>query len=56
MDPNARKCIFFGYALTFKFKQYQLYNLVSKRLIVWRDLILDEKESYPKPVVGERGE
>ena len=54
LDPNARKCIFIGYALTCK--QYRLYDPVSKRLIVSRDVVFNEKESYHTCAVGERGE
>ena len=54
LDPNARKCIFIGYALTCK--QYRLYDPISKRLIISRDVIFNEKESYHTQVVGERGE
>ena len=55
LDPNARKCIFIGYALTCK--QYRLYDPISKRLtVISRDVIFNEKESYHTQVVGERGE
>ena len=54
LDPNARKCIFIGYALSCK--QYRLYNPVSKRLIISRDVVFSEKESYHTRAVGERGE
>ena len=54
LDPNAWKCIFIRYALTCK--QYRLYDPVNKRLIVSRDVIFSEKESYHTLAVGERGE
>ena len=54
LDPNAQKCVFIGYALTCK--QYCLYDPVSKWLLVSRDVIFSEKESYYTSAVGERGE
>ena len=54
LDPNARRCVFIGYALTCK--QYPLYDPVSKQLKVSRDLVFSEKEPYHTRTVGERGE
>ena len=46
--------MFIGYALTRK--QYRLYDPVSKRLIISRDVVFSEKEAYYTRSVGERGE
>ena len=54
LDPNMRKCMFIGYALTCK--QYRLYDPISKRLIISRDAVFNEKEAYHECAVGKRGE
>ena len=46
--------MFIGYALTTK--QYRLYDPVSKRLIILRDVVFSEKEAYHHRAVGEQGE
>ena len=54
LDPNARRYKFIGYALTCK--QYRIYDPVSKRLIISRDVVFSEKEAYHFRAAGEQGE
>ena len=44
LDPNAKKCVFVGYATTTK--QYKLYDPVKKKVTLSRDVEFKEKESY----------
>lgn len=44
MNEKCIKCIFIG--CHFENKDYTLYDLVSKKLIISRDVIYDKREDY----------
>lgn len=44
LDDNSTKCIFVGYSS--ETKGYRLYNPLSKKLLISRDVVFDEKSSW----------
>ncbi|KAL4575763.1 hypothetical protein LXL04_011848 [Taraxacum kok-saghyz] len=51
LDDKSEKCIFLGYSE--KSKVYKLYNPVTKKTIVSRDVIFEEQKSWTKTVQAE---
>ena len=54
LDPRATKCAFMGYSSTQK--GYKCYNLVTKRLVVSRDVKFDETTLYFSRKVDDEGQ
>jgi len=44
LDENSEKCILVGYST--QSKAYKLYNPVSRKVIISRDVIFDEATSW----------
>lgn len=44
LDDHGEKCIFIGYSE--ESKAYKLYNLVTNKVVLSRDVILSEEESW----------
>ena len=44
LDDNSVKCIFVGYSV--ETKGYRLYNPLTKKLIISRDVVFDEKSAW----------
>ena len=44
LDDQSEKCIFFGYSE--QSKSYKLYNSVTKKTIISRDVVFKEQESW----------
>lgn len=53
LDDKAQKCIFFG--VSEHSKAYKLYNPVTKRIIISRDVVFDESKAW-KWTVNSIGE
>ena len=44
MDDHGEKCIFIGYSE--ESKSYKLYNLLTSKVVVSKDVIFSEEESW----------
>ena len=45
-DDRGEKCIFIGYSE--EFKAYKLYNPLTKRVVVSRDVVFSEEEAWQR--------
>ena len=48
LDPKAQECIFVGYSK--ESKAYRLWNPVTKRIVISRDVVFNEESSYTPPI------
>jgi hypothetical protein len=44
LDDKNEKCIFFGYS--YRRMGYKLYNLITKKVIISRDVIFEEDKTW----------
>lgn len=52
LDEKSKKCIFVGYSETSK--AYKLYNPITKKIIISKDVKFNEEESWDRNVHEKR--
>lgn len=52
LDDKGMRCVFLG--ISEKSKAHRLYNPITKRIIVSRDVIFDEKEAWDWNNIGKQ--
>jgi hypothetical protein len=55
LDPKSNKCIFIGYGQIEGVKGYWLYNIITKKVSISRNVTFDENVVFP-PTKGKNVE
>lgn len=50
LDDRSDKCIFLGYDE--ESKAYKLYKPITKKVIISRDVLFKEEDSWDEPLIG----